>query len=88
MLVQPGGAFLFEESGGGDAAELEVDLVDPLFFACKPLQAVAYGAVFGQFVEIEAGGGVDSHAVCQCSSAEEFGIAEGGITLVGLGRCS
>jgi hypothetical protein len=35
-------AALFEEGRSGDAAELQVLIVDPLFLARKPLQAVAH----------------------------------------------
>ena len=48
LVEHPLGAVLFKKSGGGDAAELQVLLVDPLLFAREPLQRVAKnGVVYG-----------------------------------------
>ena len=63
LFQKPGGAILFEECGGGDAAELEVGLVDPLFFAGEPLEAFANAAVVSQFPDIEPRCRVRRHAV-------------------------
>ena len=63
LLLKPGGALLLEEGGRGDAAELQVDLVDPLFLAREPLQALAHTAVVRQFGDVKARGSVDWHAL-------------------------
>ena len=44
----PFGAALLEERGGGDAAELEVLLIDPLFLADEPGEGVAEGRGSGE----------------------------------------
>ena len=63
LLLEPGGALLFEKSGRRDAAELQVGLVDPLFFAGEPLEAFANAAVVSQFPDIEPRCRVRRHAV-------------------------
>ena len=48
LRQHPLGALLFEERGGGDAAKLQVLLVDPLLLPDEPLQGVAEGRGIGQ----------------------------------------
>src|SRR5262249_46303638 len=69
----PCGPLLLEESRRGNPAELQVNLVDPLFLAREPLQAFAHGAVFGDFAEVDACSGVSGHALSQCSSVGRAG---------------
>src|ERR1035441_355832 len=50
LLQKPAGAFLLQEGRRGDAAKLQVDLVDPLLLAREKLQAFADSRVPGKFV--------------------------------------
>ena len=68
LVGEPGGALLLEEGGGGNAAELQVDLVDPLLLAGEPLETLAHAAVFREFAQVHPCECIGRHsACCQCS---------------------
>ena len=52
LFQKPGGALLFQKGGRRNAAELQVDFVDPLLLARETLQALAHAGQFGEFAEI------------------------------------
>ena len=61
---EPVGALLFEKSWRGDAAELEVNVVDPLFFARKPLERLADAGTPGDFAGgRRRGNGIRRHRI-------------------------
>src|ERR1022692_1917898 len=51
LRQDPLGALLFEESGRGHAAKLQVNVVDPLLLAREPLEALAHAAQIGCFAD-------------------------------------
>ena len=61
LIDEPGGALLFEQRRGRNAAQRQVDLVNPLLLPREPHQPVAHTAERGPFVDIDPSGGVDSH---------------------------
>ena len=63
LLLEPSGALLFQERWGGDAAQLQVSFVDPLFLAREPLETLADAAVVSQLPDIEPRRRVCRHAV-------------------------
>ena len=61
--AHPSGALLLHEGRGGDAAQLQVSFVDPLFLAREPLETLADAAVVSQLPDIESSRRVCRHAV-------------------------
>ena len=77
LVEEPRGALLLHEGGRRDAAELEMDLVDPLFLAGEPLETVAHPRVVGPRTNWNRRCDIGSHACGQCSRGGERGM--GGI---------
>src|SRR5262249_39596890 len=62
LVGKPGGALLFEEGWGGDAAEVGGNFVDPLLLASEPLKAPAHAAVLGEIAQVHAGQCIGRHS--------------------------
>src|SRR5579863_1349807 len=56
LTGHPFGTLLFEKSGRRHATELQMDLIDPLFLACEPLQCLANPRAFSHFADCRGRG--------------------------------
>ena len=69
----PFGALLFEESGRGNAAKLQVNVVHPLLLSREPLQRLADTGPFGHFAGSRGRGQEISRHISECKARKTHG---------------